>query len=126
MRQTSEICETFVPAELIEHLWNIVDVYDENKYVFVLSSRRQGDTMVQDIRIIMGNSSSQHTIFGYKPVDFTIKVNRQDDDFEMSLIPSEKAELELNKWRRRRAIFLFRKKINSTPAPTPLRVRSAW
>lgn len=126
MRQTSEICENFVPRELIEHLWNIVDVYDENKYVFVLSSRRQGDTMVQDIRIITGNNSSQHTIFGYKPVDFTIKVSRQDDDFEMSLIPSEKAVLELSKWQRRRAIFLFRKKINSTSVQTSFRVRRAW
>ncbi|MBP8639685.1 MAG: hypothetical protein KBI01_02120 [Oscillospiraceae bacterium] len=125
MRRISEICKTFVPVELINHIWNIVDLYDENSYVFVLSSRRQGDEMVQDITTIMGNNSSIHTILGYKPVDFTIKVSRQDDDFEMSLIPSAKAALELNKWERRRAFLLFRKKLIFATSPNTLRVRRA-
>lgn len=125
MRRISEICKTFVPIELIEHIWNIVDNYDENSYVFVLSSRRQGDEMVQDIKIITGSCSSQHTIFGYKPVDLTIKVSRIGEDFEMSLIPSAKAALELNKWERRRANFLFRKKISAARAPGQLRFRRA-
>lgn len=126
MRQTSQICETFIPAELIAHLWNIVDVYDEKKYVFVLSSRRQGDGMVQDVRIIMGSASSQHTIFGYKPVDFTIMVSQKGDDLEMSMIPSKKAEQEIGKWKRRRAIFLFRKKISPALIPRQFRFRRAW
>lgn len=125
MRQTSEICAAFVPSELINHLWNIVDVYDESNCVFVLSSRRLGDGLVQDIRIISGNSSAQHTVFGYKPVDFTIKVKRSGDDLEMSLIPSEKAEQELNKWKRRRTIFLFRKKMSPPSSVGHLRVRRA-
>jgi len=125
MRQTSEICTTFIPSELIDHLWNIVDVYDESKYVFVLSSRRLGDGMVQDIRIIAGNISTQHTIFGYKPVDFTIIVSHKGDDLRMSLVPSVKAAQEINKWKRRRAIFLFRKRISPAPAPNHFRVRRA-
>lgn len=126
MRQTSEICTTFIPSELIDHLWNIVDVYEESKYVFVLSSRRLGDGLVQDIRIITGSISTQHTIFGYKPVDFTIKVSRKGDDLKMSLVPSVKAEQELNKWKRRRAVLLFRKRLSPSPAPNHFRVRRAF
>ena len=120
-----QICETFIPIELLAHLWNIVDVYDENKYVFVLSSRRQGDCMVQDIRTIMGSASSQHTIFGYTPVDFTIMVSRKGEDLEMSMIASEKATRELNKWKHRRAFFLFRKKTSPSPSPCQFRFRRA-
>jgi len=125
MKQTSEICAAFIPAELIEHLWNIVEIYDEDKYIFVLSSRRLGDGMVQDINIIIGNTSSHHTIYGYKPVDFKIDVSKIDDDYQMSLIPSEKTAREINKWKKRRLAFHFLKKVTLAPSPHQCRVRNA-
>ena len=125
MKQTSEICANFIPAELIEHLWNIVEIYDEDKYVFVLSSRRLGDGIVQDINIIIGSTSSHHTIYGYKPVNFKIKVSKTDDDYTMSLIPSEKTAHEINKWTQRKFNFHFLKKIALAPAPHQFRVRNA-
>ncbi len=125
MKKTAEICSTFLPAELIEHLWNIVEIYDEDNYVFVLSSRRLGDGMVQDINIIIGSTSSHHTIYGYKPVNFTIKVSKIDNDYTMSLIPSEKTAHEINKWKRRSLGFLFPKKITLAPAPHQFRMRNA-
>lgn len=125
MKHTSEICTTFIPAELIEHLWNVVEIYDENKYIFVLSSRRLGDGMVQDINIIIGNKSSCHTIFGYKPVNFTIEVSKTDNDYTMSLIPSEKTAREINRWKQRRLGFHLQKKIFLAPAPHQFRIRNA-
>lgn len=125
MKQTSEICTTFVPAELIEHLWNIVEIYDENKYIFVLSSRRLGDGMVQDINIIIGNTSSHHTIFGYKPVNFTIEVSKTDDDYTMSLIPSEKTAREISRWKQIKLGFHIHKKLSLAPAPHQFRMRNA-
>lgn len=124
MRKTSDICTAFVPAEIIDHLWNIVEIYGENRYVFVLSSRRLGDAMVQDIRIIIGSSSYLHSVYGFKPVDFTIKVSRKDDDFTMTLVPSVKAQREINKWKQRRLGHFFLKKL--FPSPRHFRVRSAW
>ena len=125
MKHTSEICTTFIPSELIEHLWNIVEIYDENTYIFVLSSRRLGDGMVQDINIIIGNTSSRHTIYGYKPINFTIEVNKTDDDYTMSLVPSKKTAREISRWKQRKLGFHIQKKFSPTPAPHQFRVRNA-
>lgn len=125
MKQTSEICTTFVPAELIEHLWNIVEIYDENKYIFVLSSRRLGDGMVQDINIMLGNTSSYHTIYGYKPVNFTIEVSKTYDDYTMSLILSEKTAREINKWKQRKLDFHLLNKIFLVPTRHQVSMRNA-
>ncbi|NCB74558.1 MAG: hypothetical protein EOM51_07440 [Clostridia bacterium] len=124
MKETSEICKAFVPPEIIKHLWTITELYDEDRYVFVLSSRRLGDSMVQDIKIIVGDRSYLHSVYGFKPVDFTIKVSSKDKNYRMTLIPSSKAEYEIEKWRRRNLYNNFLKKLSSSPEH--FRVRRAW
>ena len=110
MKNTMEICNLFVPHEIISHLWNIVDLYGENEYIFVLTSRRLGDSTIQDIRIDIDHFSFHHTVLGFDPVDFTIKVRRNGEDLTMSLAPSEKALNEINKWKRIKAALTFRRK----------------
>lgn len=125
MKHTSKMCTTFIPSELIEHLWNVVEIYDENRYIFVLSSRRLGDGMVQDISIFIGDTSSNHTIYGYKPVNFMLEVIKTGDDYTMSLIPSEKTARELSKWKQRKLCFHIQKKLSLTTAPHQFRFRNA-
>ena len=110
MKNTLEICSLFIPSEIIIHLWNIVDLYGENDYNFVLTSRRLGDATIQDIRIDIDHFSFHHTVLGFKPVDFTVKVRRKGEDLEMSLAPSEKAICELNKLKRIKEALTFRSK----------------
>jgi len=123
MRETSEICSAIIPPEIIEHLWTIVELYGESRYVFVLSSRRLGDTMVQDIKIILGSCSYLHSVYGFKPVDFTIKVTCKDENYRMTLIPSAKAEYEINRWAQKKLGLNFHKKLS--PASQHFRVRHA-
>ncbi|PKM72941.1 MAG: hypothetical protein CVU91_07925 [Firmicutes bacterium HGW-Firmicutes-16] len=110
MKNTLEICNLFVPAEIISHLWNIVDLYGENEYIFVLTPMRLGDAIIQDIRINIDHFSFHHTVLGFHPVDFTVRVRRKGEDLEMSLVPSEKALYEINKWKSAKAALAFRKK----------------
>lgn len=124
MKITSEICTFFIPPEIISHLWNIVDLYEEDYYMFMLSSRRLGDAMIQDIRIDIDGFSFHHTVLGFKPVDFTVKAYQKGGDFIMSLVPSEKAMHQIRKWERVKARLLFRRK--KTPEVTPhFRLRKA-
>lgn len=110
MKNTLEICSLFIPSEIISHLWNIVDLYGENNYNFVLTSRRLGDATIQDVRIDIDHFSFHHTVLGFKPVDFTVKVRKDGDDLFMSLAPSEKAMREINKWKRVKEALTFRRK----------------
>ncbi len=122
MKNTSKICNLFVPKEIINHLWNIVDLYGENDYIFVLISRRLGDAEIQDIRIDIDHFSFHHTVLGFKPVDFTVKVCRKGEDLVMSLSPSEKALYEINKWKRLKDALSFRrKKVEEIPRRLILR-----
>jgi len=110
MKKTLEICSLFIPREIINHLWSIVDLYGENDYCFVLTSRRLGDATIQDVRIDIDHFSFHHTVLGFKPVDFTVKVSKNGEDLEMSLAPSEKAMREINKWKRIKEALTFRRK----------------
>ncbi len=110
MKNTLEICNLFIPTEIISHLWNIVDLYGDNDYTFVLSSRRLGDAKIQDIRVDTGHFSFHHTVLGFAPVNFTVRVRRNGADLVMSLVPSEKAQYEINKWERIKNVLTFRKK----------------
>lgn len=110
MKNTLEICSLFIPSEIISHLWNIVDLYGENDYNFVLTSRRLGDATIQDVRIDIDHFSFHHTVLGFKPVDFTVKVRSKGEDLEMSLVPSERAMREINKWKRVKEALTFRNK----------------
>jgi len=124
MRETSEICKAFVPSEIVEHLWTIADIYGEDRYVFVLTPRRLGDTLVQDVKIIVGGCSYLHSVYGFKPVDFTIEVIREDENCRMTLIPSAKAEKEIEKWKRRNPFHSFVKTLSFSPQR--FRIRRAW
>lgn len=124
MKETAEICSAFIPSEIIEHLWTIVELYGESRYVFVLSSRRLGDSVVQDIKIILGSRSYLHSVYGFKPVNFTIKVTCKDENYRMTLIPSAKAEYEIKKWTRKKLGRNFLKKLS--PSSQHFRVRRAW
>ncbi len=124
MKECSDICTAFIPSAIIDHLWTIVDIYGEDSYVFVLSSRRLGDTLVQDIKIILGSSTYLHSVYGFAPVNFTIKVARRDDGYRMTMIPSAKAAHEIDKWTRRKPGHSFLRKLSSSPQS--FRVRRAW
>ena len=117
MRRTAEICSLFIPPEIICHLWNIVDLYGEDSYTFVLSSRRLGDRSIQDIRIDIDGFSFHHSVLGFTPVNFTVSVRQKDDDTYMTLIPSEKALCEIKKWQRIKRALSFSKKKTCEPAP---------
>ncbi|MFB0920913.1 MAG: hypothetical protein QMB62_08530 [Oscillospiraceae bacterium] len=116
MKNTNEICSLFIPPEIISHLWNIVDMYGDDNYIFVLSSRRLGDAKIQDIEINIDRFSFHHTVLGFDPVNFTVKICKRGGDLVMSLALSEKALSEINKWNRIRAALTFRrKKVEEAP-----------
>ena len=125
MKKTLKICTLFIPREIISHLWSIVDLYGENDYYFVLTSRRLGDSTIQDVRIDIDHFSFHHSVLGVKPVDFTVKVSKNSDDFVMSLVPSEKATREIGKWKRvKQALTFHRKKTPVEPSGFCLRKAS--
>ncbi|MEA4894871.1 MAG: hypothetical protein VB064_06375 [Oscillospiraceae bacterium] len=110
MKHTADICSSFIPPEITNHLWRIVDMYGDGDYVFVLQPKRLGDSLIQDISIETGNSSYHHTVLGFSPVNFTVRVSRKGQDLVMSIIPSEKALYEINKWKRIKEAMSFRHK----------------
>jgi hypothetical protein len=125
MRRTAEICSIFIPHEIIGHLWNIVDLYGEDSYLFVLTSRRLGDRSIQDIRIDIDGFSFHHSVLGFSPVNFTVSVRRKGNDTYMKLIPSEKALREIRKWQKIRNALTFFEKKPCVPPPRRIFLRKA-
>lgn len=125
MRCTAEICSVFIPPEIIGHLWNIVDLYGEDSYTFVLSSRKLGDRSIQDIRIDIDGFTFHHSILGFSPVNFTVSVCRKGVDIYMTLIPSEKAQYEIRKWQRIKNALTFSEKRSYEPSPRRIFLRKA-
>ena len=125
MKNTQEICSLFIPTEIISHLWNIVELYGDNDYTFVLSSRRLGDAKIQDIRVDTDLFSFHHTVLGFTPVNFTVRVRRIGADLVMSLVLSERAQYEIKKWERiKNALTFRRKKVEEVPHRMILRKAS--
>ena len=95
MKKTSDFCGTFMAPEIISHLWNIVELYEQDDYLFVLSPVRLGDVKIQDIRIDIGGFWFHHTVLGFKPVDFVIRVRRSGGDLVMSPVLPERTRREI-------------------------------
>lgn len=114
MKQTAEICSSLVSQRIIDHLWETVDEYNDDSFIFILSVQHLGYEKVQDIIILRNNTSSHQTIIGCKPVELTIEVNKIGSDYVMSLIPSSKTANELSRQKNNRALSYLRRLIKPT------------
>ena len=114
MKQTAEICNTLVSQRIIDRLWETVDKYQDDSYIFILSIKHLGYEKVQDIIILRNNTSLHQTIIGCKPVELTIEVNKTGSDYIMSLIPTAKTAHEIRRQRNNKLLSCFRKVLNPT------------
>jgi|GEM_PF-1912980 len=117
MNITNESCIRFMPPELVSHLWHITELYGAATCTFVLSARKLGDRKVQDIQLDIDGFTFHHTIFGLPPVNWTVRVRPKDGDLVMAIVLSEKAMMELNKWKKIKSALSFRSKTRR-PAET--------
>ena len=111
MKQTAAICNSLMSQRIIDRLWETVDKYQDDNYVFILSVQHLGYEKVQDIIILRNNTSSHQTMIGCKPVDLTIEVNKIGSDYIMSLIPSTKTATEIRRQRNKRILSHLRKSL---------------
>lgn len=109
MKQTAEICTSLISQRIIDRLWETVDKYqDDDSYIFILSVQNFGYEKAQDIIVLHNNTATHQIIIGCKPVDLTIEVNKNGNDYYMSLIPSAKAANEMKLQKNNRVLTHLR------------------
>jgi len=93
MIKTSEDCESLISPGLIRHLCNSAANCGDGGCFFILTPRRFGSALVQDILVLSENSCSHQTVLGYRPVDLTVGVTCGSEP-EMYLVSPEKPQCE--------------------------------
>jgi len=105
MKQTAAICSSLISQRIIDRLWETVDKYQDDSYIFILSVQNFGYEKAQDIIVLHNNTASHQIIIGCKPVDLTIEVSKSGNNYYMSLIPSAKAANEIKRQKNKRVLL---------------------
>ncbi|MPM46937.1 hypothetical protein SDC9_93644 [bioreactor metagenome] len=85
-RQTDKICYTLMSEILAGYLWELAEKYGDDGCVLVLTKRKLSGTEVQDITLFRRDAfpGKTVTVFGCKPVEITLEINRKGENYVMS------------------------------------------
>lgn len=118
MQYTSEACAALIPRTTIDHLWDIAEKKEAESCIFVLKTHTLVDDKAQDILILAGDEASHQTVIGLIPVDLTVEVTREGEEFSMEILGIAKAIRALARARRRSCFAARRAKLpHAAPYP---------